>query len=88
MAKINIVRKPGLWLVNITVNDPNCLFSINPNISYDKIIKANNENAAVLGAANYCTRKMKEYPGVHFSYSTDNVKSYFYPVYKEFVKED
>jgi len=88
MAKINIVKKPGLWLVKVTVDDPGCLFSIKPHISYDRIVKAQSEQAAVAAAATYCNNKMHEYPGVHFSYSADDVKCYLYPIQKEFVKED
>jgi hypothetical protein len=81
MAKVKRYNlRPQLWLVKITVSDPNCVFSINPNISYNKIVKASNDNSAVREAAVYCTRKMKEYPGTHFTYSTENVKPYFYPI--------
>ena len=62
MAKVKRYSlRPQLWLVKVSVSDPNCIFSINPNISYDKIVKASNGNSAVREAAVYCTRKMKEY---------------------------
>ena len=81
MAKVKRYSlRPQLWLVKVSVSDPNCIFSINPNISYDKIVKASNGNSAVREAAVYCTRKMKEYPGTHFTYSTEEVKPYFYPI--------
>ena len=78
--------RPQLWLVRVTVSDPGCVFSINPNISFDKIIKATNINAAIKNAAIYCARKMREYPGTHFTYSTEEVKPYYYPV-REMYKE-
>jgi hypothetical protein len=89
MAKIKkYSTRPQLWLVKITVEDPSCNFSINPNISYDKIVKASNENSAVRAAATYCNRKMKEYPGTWFKYSTSDVKSYFYPLRVPFTSEN
>jgi hypothetical protein len=88
MAKIKKYSlRPQLWLVEISVNDPSCIFSINPKITFDKIIKASNLNAAVRGAAIYCTRKMKEYPGTWFTYSTEKVKPYFYPLRVPFTAE-
>jgi hypothetical protein len=81
MAKVKkFSLRAALWTVKITVTDNDCLFSVNGNIEFDKLIKANNENAAVKGAASYCNRKMREYPGTRFSYSTKDVQPYFYPV--------
>jgi hypothetical protein len=88
MAKINHTKREGIWQVRITVDDPGCIWNINSTSSYMKIIKANNENAAVRGAANYCTRQMKEFPGAHFSYSTKDVQPYFYPVTSVATKEN
>jgi hypothetical protein len=81
MARIKAINlRPQLWLVKVTVSDPSCVFSINPNISYDKLVKATNINSAVRTAATYCNRKMKEYPGTFFTYSTSEVKPYWYPL--------
>jgi len=81
MARIKAINlRPQLWLVKVTVSDPGCVFSINPNISYDKLVKATNINSAVRTAATYCNRKMKEYPGTFFTYSTSEVKPYWYPL--------
>jgi len=88
MAKINHAKRECIWQVRITVDDPDCIWNINPTSTYMKIIKANNANAAVRGAANYCTRQMKNYPGVHFSYSTKDVEPYFCQVYSGATKED
>jgi len=79
-VKKSFSMRPQLWLVKMTVSDPGCVFSINPNISFNKIIRATNVNAAVKGAAAYCARKMKEYPDTDFTYSTKEVKPYYYPV--------
>lgn len=87
MAKINYANcRPQLWLVKITVDDPEYKFSINSPITYDKLIKATNTNSAIRGAATYCTRKMKEYPGVWFSYSTKDVKGYSYPITRAYTE--
>lgn len=88
MAKINHAKRENIWQVRITVDDPGCVWNINPTSTYMKIIKANNENAAVRNAANYCTRQMKEYPGVHFSYSTKDVQPYYYYSTPVATKED
>ena len=77
MAKINKVSRENIWQVRIKVDDPECMWNVNPSSSYYKIIKANNANAAVRGAATYCNRQMKEFPGVHFKYSTQDVKPYY-----------
>jgi hypothetical protein len=84
MAKINRVIRSPIWQVKIEVTDPNCIWNVNPSCSFYKIIKANNVNAAVRGAATYCNRRMKEFPGVHFKYSTHDVKEYFYPINSSF----
>ena len=89
MAKINKVSAvPKHWKVQITVEDPDCLFSINPNITYKKVFGALNENSAIRAAANYCTKYMKYYPGVSFSYSTKEVEPYFYPIKLDPIPED
>ena len=85
MAKINRATRENIWQVKIEVDDPGCIWNINPTSSYYKIIKANNANAAVRGAATYCNSQMKEYPGVHFKYSTHDVKPYFYAVYQHSI---
>lgn len=88
MAKINHVKRENIWQVRINVDDPECKWNVTPTSSYMKIIKANNENAAIRGAANYCNRQMKEYPGVFFTYSTKEVEPYYYPVRLEHYPED
>jgi hypothetical protein len=82
MAKIKHYTncRPQLWLVEISVQDPECKFSIKPAITYDKLIKASNMNSAIRNAATYCNRKMQEYPGTDFNYSTIKVKAYTYPI--------
>jgi len=78
--KINIARRqaPQYWRVEITVEDPDLLFSLKHNMNYKKVFKASNANAAIRAAANYCTKYMNYYPGVSFSYSTKDVEPYFY----------
>ena len=88
MAKIKRATRENIWQVRIDVDDPDCIWNINPKSSYYKIIKANNENAAVRGAANYCTRQMQHFPGVHFKYSTKDVKPYFLNFTRVFEKEE
>jgi len=89
MARIKKVNcKPQNWLVRITVEDEKCVFSVNPKISYMKIVKALNPNAAVKAAATYCNKKMKDYPETSFVYSTTDVEPYFYPIKTAFKKED
>lgn len=82
MAKINRVSRENIWQVRIDVDDPKCKWNINPTSSFYKIIKANNENAAVRGAANYCTRQMENFPGVNFKYSSKDVKPYFCTIFQ------
>ena len=84
MAKIYRVLKSPIWQVKIDVSDPGCIWNVNPSCSFYKIIKANNANAAVLKAATYCNRQMKEFPGVRFIYSTHDVKEYFYPIHSSY----
>jgi hypothetical protein len=78
--KINIVRRqsPQYYKVKISVNDPECLFSIKPSIEYMKVFKATNQNMAIRAAANYCNRYKEDYKGVDFKYSTTEVEPYFY----------
>ena len=77
MAKINHAKRENIWQVRIDVDDPDCVWNINSTSTYYKIIKANNENAAMRGAANYCNRQMSNFPGVHFKYSTSDIKPYY-----------
>jgi len=87
MAKINHTKRTSnIWQVEISVDDPECKWNINPKSTYHKIIKANNENAAMRGAANHCTKQMESFPGVFFNYSTKNIKPYFPSIY-EFSEE-
>ena len=89
MAKINKVSAaPQYWQVEIEVNDPDCLFSIKPFITYKKVVKAMSPNAAVRAAANYCNKYREEYPGVEFKYSTKNVTPYYYPIKLNIIPED
>jgi hypothetical protein len=78
--KLKITKRQAIqyWKVRIDVEDPKCLFSINPKINYKRVFKATNPNAAIRAAANYCTRYMMEYPGVTFTYSTKEVDPYQY----------
>lgn len=89
MAKINKASRENIWQVRIDVDDPECKWNINPKSSYYKIVKANNENAAVRGAATYCNRQMQNFPGVFFKYSTKDVKPYYCSIYENnIVGED
>lgn len=85
IKKTNLI--PQNWLVRIHVKDPNCLFSIKPEITYMRLVKATNGNAAVRAAATYCNRRMKDNPGVNFSYSTTEVEPYYYPLKQTFNEE-
>jgi hypothetical protein len=88
MAKIKKINcRPTLWLVKVSVKDPSCIFSINPEISYMRLVKAFNSNAAVKAAATYCNKKMKEYPGTFFTYSSAEVTAYYYPLQQSFKEE-
>lgn len=89
MAKINRATRENIWQVRIDVDDPDCIWNINPKSTYYKIIKANNENAAVRGAANYCNKQMNYFPGVYFKYSPHDVKPYFHCNFeRSFEKEE
>lgn len=89
MAKINIARRENIWQVRINVEDPDCIWNINPSSSFYKIVKASNPNAAIRGAANYCNRQMEAFPGVRFTYSTKDVNPYFNSSYERiFEKEE
>lgn len=83
MAKINKASRENIWQVRIDVEDPDCKWNINPTSTYYKIIKANNENAAVRGAANYCTRQMQAFPGVYFKYSPHDIKPYYCTIFAD-----
>jgi len=88
MAKIkktNLI--PQNWLVRVFVKDPDCVFSIKPEITYMKLVKATNGNAAVRAVATYCNKRMKEYPGTDFNYSTTEVAPYYYPLRQAFNEE-
>lgn len=88
MAKINRVSaQPQYHTVKIDVDDPECLFSIKPKITYNKVFKSYSVNTAIKAAASYCNKYMKLYPVAYFKYSTDNVEPYYYPITKEFSKE-
>jgi len=71
---------PQMWLVRVTVSDPGCIFSINPSISYLRLVRATSSNAALSGAAAYCNNRMRMYPGTSFAYSTTDVQPYWYPI--------
>ena len=89
MAKINHVSaQPQYFKVRIDVDDPDCVFSISPKISYHKVFKAYSPNTAIRTAANYCNKYMKYYPGVEFKYSTKEVEPYYYPIKIETTPED
>ena len=85
IKKTNLI--PQNWLVRVFVKDPDCVFSIKPEITYMRLVKATNGNAAVRAAAIYCTRMMKEYPSTNFSYSTTEVAPYYYPLKQSFNEE-
>jgi len=85
IKKTNLI--PQNWLVRVFVKDPDCVFSIKPEITYMRLVKATNGNAAVRAAAIYCTRMMKEYPSTNFSYSTTEVAPYYYPLKQTFNEE-
>jgi len=87
MAKINHAKRENIWQVQITVDDPGCTWNINSKSTYMKIIKANNEHAAIRNAATYCSRQMKEFPGTHFTYSTKEIYPYFYPLTPKFERD-
>jgi len=89
MAKINKVSaNPQYWKVKITVEDPDCNFSIDPQISFEKVVKAANENAAIRAAANYCTKQMKEYEHTEFKYDPHSAIPYYYSFNNPATKED
>lgn len=89
MAKINRVSaQPQYWQVRIDVEDPDCLFSIKPQITYNRVVKAMSPNAAVRAAANYCNKYRELYPGVDFKYSTKDVTPYYYPIRLDPKPED
>jgi hypothetical protein len=85
IKKTNLI--PQNWLVRVFVKDPDCVFSIKPEITFMRLVKATNGNAAVKAAATYCNKRMKEYPGANFSYSTTEVAPYYYPLKQSFNEE-
>jgi len=90
MAKINKASRENIWQVRIDVEDPGCTWNIKPSTTFYKIIKANNENAAVRGAANYCTRQMQAFPKTFFKYSTKDIKPYYcsISIYEPIINEE
>ena len=78
--KLNITRQQPIqhWKVQITVDDPACVFSMNPSIAYKKVFKATNAAAAVRAAATYCNAYMKQYAGTQFKHSTQHIEPYRY----------
>ncbi|NBV99571.1 MAG: hypothetical protein EBR67_08720 [Proteobacteria bacterium] len=88
MAKINKASRENIWQVRIDVDDPDCNWNINPTSTFYKIIKANNENSAVRGAANYCNRQMRAFPGTFFKYSTKDVRPYYCSVYVPIINDE
>jgi len=89
MAKINRVScQIKHWRVQITVEDPDCSFSIKPFMTYMRVFNGLSENAAIRAAANYCNKYMNEYPGGSFSYSTKIVEPHRYSINYNFQKED
>jgi len=89
MAKINKVSaQPQYWLVRIDVTDPDCLFSIKSQMTYQRVVKAVSPNAATKAAANYCNKYKKIHPGVDFKYSTKDVTPYYYPIRLDPKPED
>jgi len=89
MAKINIISRkaPSFHKVRIFVEDPHNIYSIGGNITFMKVLKASNKNAAIRAASVYCTKQMKEYPSVIFKYSLDEIIPYNYFEYT-FQKEE
>jgi hypothetical protein len=85
MAKINKVSREHIWQVKIEVDDPGCIWNVNPSCSYYKIVRANNAVAAARGAASYCSKQMQEFPGVHFKYCSQDIKPYFCTMYQPVI---
>jgi hypothetical protein len=85
IKKTNLI--PQNWLVRIHVKDANCAFSIKPEITFMRLVKATSGNAAVKAAATYCNKRMQEYPGTDFIYSTTEVTPYYYPLKQSFNEE-
>ena len=79
MAKINKVSRAPMYQIDIHVQDPECIFNINPICKYGRIFKANSVKAAIKQARTYCNKKMKEYKGVQFSYDSASATEYYYP---------
>lgn len=89
MAKINRVSAaPQYFKVKITVEDPDCNFSLDPQISFEKVVKATNANSAVRAAANYCNKQMKEYAHTEFKYDPHSAIPYYYPIGNIATKEN
>ena len=79
MAKINRVTKATMYQIDIHVQDPECVFNINPVCKYGRVFKANNAKAAIKQARTYCNKKMKEYGGTQFNYNSASAREYYYP---------
>lgn len=86
MAKVKkVTLLANNYLVKVDVKDEHCTFSINPYITFMRLVKATSVKAAIKAAAAYCNKQMREYPGTWFSYSTSDVEPYFYPLpYRRF----
>ena len=52
-----------------------------------RLVKATNGNAAVKAATTYCNKRMRDYPGTSFKYSTAEVEPYYYPIRNAFNQE-
>ena len=90
VKKLNWVCRPSTqhYKVQIHVHDPDCLFSINPQISYMRVVRATSEKAAARAAAEYCAKYMHAYPGVTFEYSKNEMKEYSYYLADVATKEE
>jgi len=88
MAKINKVSAvPSYFKIKITVNDPECNFSLDSSSVFEKVIKANSEKTALKAAEIYCSKQMKEYIHTTFNYDPSSITPYFYPI-NNFIKEN
>ena len=89
MAKINKVSRENIWQVRIHVEDAACTWNVHPLSTYYKIIRANSAKGALSAAATYCNKQMRNFPGVHFKHSTEDVKPYYCSaVHVAFVSEN
>lgn len=88
--KLNWARRPSTqhYKVQIHVHDPDCLFSIKPQISYMRVVRATSEKAAARAAATYCAKYMHDYAGVTFEYSKNDMEEYSYYLADVATKEE